>query len=373
MKKILFITHEASRTGAPFLLLYFLKWLNKEHSEINKDVLLLKDGDLKKDFRHVANSIFIWKSMNVVSNKIINKILKLIIFFKDKENKKILKKIIKKKYSLIYANTIVSIPIAIMIKREHPSVRLLVHVHEMQSVLELYRNFVLPFIDDIDQFITVSQEAKKHFIRFTNVNEEKVEMIYEFSDRVFVKKEEKKTHFIVGGAGTTNFRKGTDLFIELAYLKMKNYTDLPVKFVWVGSITNEFKFIVENEIRKLEIYDVIEFTGELEVPEEVYKTFDLFVLTSREDPFPLVCVEMGKLGIPIICFNQGNGIGEIISSGGGKIVPYLDLSSMMESIEFYVNNFESYNNDCIINKKQFCFFNSDNQAPKIFNSFQHLL
>ena len=47
--KILFICHDACRTGAPLLLLNMLRWL-KANSDLSFEVLLMKDGQYKVSF-----------------------------------------------------------------------------------------------------------------------------------------------------------------------------------------------------------------------------------------------------------------------------------------------------------------------------------
>ena len=49
MKKILFVTHEAARTGSPLNLLRFLRWLRKNTAQ-EFEVLVAKDGPLVADF-----------------------------------------------------------------------------------------------------------------------------------------------------------------------------------------------------------------------------------------------------------------------------------------------------------------------------------
>ena len=66
-----------------------------------------------------------------------------------------------------------------------------------------------------------------------------------------------------------------------------------------------------------------------------FNDFDVFLMTSREDPFPLVCIEVGMLGIPIICFDGATGSQEIINQGGGVVVPYLDTDAMAKQIQTY--------------------------------------
>ena len=53
-------------------------------------------------------------------------------------------------------------------------------------------------------------------------------------------------------------------------------------------------------------------------------------------PFPLVCIEAGYLGKPIICFDNAGGIPEMLAEGGGKVVDYLDNEAMADAvIEYY--------------------------------------
>ncbi len=52
-KKVLFISHDALRTGAPIILLDFLKWF-KNHSEIPFQILLRKGGELEPEFQALA-------------------------------------------------------------------------------------------------------------------------------------------------------------------------------------------------------------------------------------------------------------------------------------------------------------------------------
>src|SRR6478736_4402121 len=50
---VLFIGHDASRTGAPLLLLHFFKWLRRETS-VKFELLLRDGGELIQDYRDVA-------------------------------------------------------------------------------------------------------------------------------------------------------------------------------------------------------------------------------------------------------------------------------------------------------------------------------
>jgi glycosyltransferase involved in cell wall biosynthesis len=59
---------------------------------------------------------------------------------------------------------------------------------------------------------------------------------------------------------------------------------------------------------------------------------DVFVLTSREDPYPLVCLEAAALEKPIVCFAGAGGMPEFVENDCGFVVPYLDIAAMGDHV-----------------------------------------
>jgi glycosyltransferase involved in cell wall biosynthesis len=49
-------------------------------------------------------------------------------------------------------------------------------------------------------------------------------------------------------------------------------------------------------------------------------------LPSREDPYPLVCLEAACHGKPIVCFDGAGGMPEFVREDAGRVVPYLDAA-----------------------------------------------
>ena len=60
--------------------------------------------------------------------------------------------------------------------------------------------------------------------------------------------------------------------------------------------------------------------------------FDIFALTSREDPYPLVVLEAALLQKPMVCFENAGGAQDLIETDAGIIVPYLSLNAMANAI-----------------------------------------
>ena len=59
---------------------------------------------------------------------------------------------------------------------------------------------------------------------------------------------------------------------------------------------------------------------------------DVFALTSREDPFPLVMLEAAAAGLPLVCFAQGGGTPEFALPDAGYMVTYLDVAEMADAV-----------------------------------------
>jgi glycosyltransferase involved in cell wall biosynthesis len=96
-------------------------------------------------------------------------------------------------------------------------------------------------------------------------------------------------------------------------------------------------------------------------------------MTSREDPFPLVCIEVGMLGKPIVCFEKATGTAEIIEKGGGFIVPYLSVEGMAEKIIHYYNNPIEKEQHGEFNKTAFAQFTPEIGCPQLFSIIENTL
>ena len=83
--------------------------------------------------------------------------------------------------------------------------------------------------------------------------------------------------FVVGGAGTLDWRKGYDLFISVAVEVLRTDTRGDVHFVWVGgnsdsSITEQIEF----DLQKLGFNSRIHFVGQRTNYLDYLATFDVF-------------------------------------------------------------------------------------------------
>lgn len=371
--KILFLSHQSSRTGAPLILLDFLKWVKQYQKEVQVTVLSLVGGSLREEFKKIAN-VYIelsdYKEESIgLKKQVLEKIYtKLGYKFERQHPQKILiQELASQNFDVIYANTVVTIPLAQQIKDISVKSKIIAHLHELNTIIKIALPDFSYYIDKVDGFIAVSEMVRDNLINNYQVEPGKITTIYEFATIIKTHKKKSKTPpFIVGGSGTVHWRKGSDLFLQVAKYVKTYFTDFDIEFIWVGEIKEDENEIIQADISKSGLKGVVSFVGEVQTPQIFYDNFDVLLLTSREDPFPLVGIELGMLGKPLICFSKATGTAEIIKDGGGIIVPYLSIREMAEAVIEYYNNTEKKVYDGKINQQNFSRFTPEIICPKIF-------
>ncbi len=143
--------------------------------------------------------------------------------------------------------------------------------------------------------------------------------------------------FIVGGCGNAEWRKGNDLFINLAALVTRK-SKLPIYFVWVGMPEGNLHDELMLDVQKAGLTDRIRLVAPTPAVLQYMAHFSVLALTSREDPYPLVVLEAGLSKVPVLCFTEAGGAPELVGDDGGYVVPYLDLAGMAERIMHLAEN-----------------------------------
>lgn len=372
MKKILFITHEATATGAPKVLYLFLQWMQQNHPEVERHVVCLQaGGKLKEAFEQVAHAYHIFPTNKYQKKTFLEKVMAKLGWHTPKKSTVEVWQdlLVANQYDIIYANTIVTLPFANQMKERLPKAKLVCHVHEMKTVMKLLLPNISEYQNSVDQWIAVSTPVKNDLISFS-LNEKKISLVYEFSNfKNDIVIESNKSKFIVGSCGAIHWRKGYDFFIQVARYINKYYPEINkyIEFLWVGSIDDFHKLIIYSDITKLELVN-LKFVGEQNNPYDLFQQMDVFLLTSREDPFPLVAIEVAGLKKPILCFDKATGSSEIIRKiNPNNVVNYLDIEEMAERVVFYFKNKDSLEVDGIKYQQEFISFSVEEQAPKIFD------
>jgi glycosyltransferase involved in cell wall biosynthesis len=341
--KVLFICHDASRTGAPIVFLHLLRWL-KNNTALQMTILVKDDGDMIDQFQAIAATYVLNPRMSdSFVKRQYDKIYKK-IKHTSPEQAGILKEVNKTKYDLVYTNTVVCHELLPLLS-PYQNCPFVSHIHENEFTI---RNFYPTSMDSeftkcIGHYIAVSESTKQNLVENFGVDSRKIKLFYEFVplaqinnptiDGNTIKAELGITdEFVIGGSGLTNWRKGIDLFVQLAEQLHQQQAEFKFKLVWVGNASTEVLEQHLYEAKRIGILNHIIFTGTKSTPQNYFQIFDIFALTSREDPFPLVAIESGMLGKPIICFDNAGGIPELVYNGGGNIVPYGNVPAMATAI-----------------------------------------
>jgi len=116
---------------------------------------------------------------------------------------------------------------------------------------------------------------------------------------------------VIGLVGRIDPAKGQATFIKAAAGLMKNLREGErLKFVIVGEETlgsdNDYISELMEMIKQFRLEDVIVFAGFQENIPEVMRSFDVFVMPSRQEAFGLVAIEAMAMGCPIVISNGGS-------------------------------------------------------------------
>lgn len=332
-KKILFIGNDTGRTGAPIILLEIARYFKSQGW--NCVFLFESDGILQADYENLGD-VFFW---NANLDKIANKYKRWIAkgFYKYGFNticrKKIIKDIAKRQVKVVYGNTGISgYLIAALDLQQTVTFQ---HLHEMEQMLKYHcGNKFTDGIAFTDYFIAINRQIEQTLINQYNIEREKI-----IAQNIFVpyavdieklsKKGSKK--FVVGGAGVPTHRKGFDLFIAIAEA-VKN-VDAEIEFRWVGfDQCNTLNSHYIKAIDDKELNSTIKLIPPTATPLNEFIEFDILLLTSREDPNPLVVLESGLLGKPVVCFVDSGATHQIAEDGGGILVEMENIDAASNAI-----------------------------------------
>jgi len=316
LRRILFASHEATRTGAPTFLLHFLRWLRREGG-VEFEILLGQGGPLEDEFRklgivHVRDDFVRQPGMLA-------------------------------RFDLVYSNTCCNTDLIDALGCGQ--VPVITHVHELDMAYHwLGARKMAALIRQSSHFVACAEAVATRLKNLFGIPANRISVHHEMIDgpavaanAVAVSADQlrreyglPKEAFVILSCGTFELRKAPDLFVQLAArFKDRLVAGRPVRFLWVGALKDaDMVRGLREDLRKLGMEREVHFISELPSPHALLALSDVFCLTSREDPFPLVMLEAAALGKPVVCFDRAGGATEFCALGGGLAVPYLDVEAM---------------------------------------------
>jgi glycosyltransferase involved in cell wall biosynthesis len=382
MKRILLITHDASRTGAPMVVLHFARWLREHRPAVAVDVLAVKGGELAAEFRSAADTY--WE-LNVappqrgLAVRAIRKGMRMVGLLREPSaaevRDRILQVIAAHNYDVVLANSLASIPVAVQLKA-FAGVLLIAHIHELEMVIRQVLPDLPVHLAGVDRVWAGSELVKDGLLNTWGVPPDRVEVQYPSAvvkQAETIVSVERPPGLHVVGLGSVVLRKGYDLFIQVAAWVRRHHPELEVHFTWGGPVTVYDRPLIDHDIAKAGLSGHVRFIGAQSDPASLYAATDVFLLPSREDPFPLVCIEVGAMGKPIICFECATGTAEVLRHGGGRIVPYLDIEAMGQAVVDYALDAARCKADGDLNRAQFAKFGPEQQCPLMLERIEEAL
>jgi glycosyltransferase involved in cell wall biosynthesis len=340
---ILVVGHEASLTGAPLLLLSYLRELKKNNKQVNFRVLLADGGSLLPQYLEVGDTFY--DLIHFKSHPWLMLILriaaKLLSVFKHLDLRLALWLAKSPLPDLIYVNTVASIPSLTRLAKHLPSqIPIVIHVHEMDLTLKRYeyRNSIGWALIKAARIIAPCSAVSKSLQELFPDLSAKISIVNEWICRPLVdptlyKRDSRhhirnklgllSTDILCIFVGQMQWRKGSDLLPQI----VKKCCDINTSmyFVWIGHGSDDHLLQLHTEIARMGVSSNCYLVGEQQDPYPFFAAADIFLLPSREDPYPVVMLEAALFSLPIVCFDHSGGASDFVNNKLGISVPYLDV------------------------------------------------
>ena len=336
---VLFLSHDASRTGAPIFLLRFLRWFG-ENQEIPYRVLIGGYGDLLGEFQSMG-PVDLFEPEPTIFERVLRR-----LNVRPRDNADHLvtlrQKLSQSNIRAIYSNTIVNGKILDFLS--FLNCPIICHVHELDSVIRYIGTDNLNLVKEhTSSYIAVSQAVKRNLVENHGISAELIRVIHGFiptgedgrsktaQSHPDVRRELgiPNEARLVCACGSVETRKGIDLFVKVAEKVAETYKQAPVHFVWVGGRAKQVASMRKATHSKFQ-HKFVHFIGHRQDVSPYYDASDLFLLPSREDPFPLVMMEAALRKKAVVCFDNSGGAPEFVEQDAGFVVTGFDVNKMAE-------------------------------------------
>ena len=137
-------------------------------------------------------------------------------------------------------------------------------------------------------------------------------------------------------AGELTHRKGLDIFVDFAD-KHREWQGRRWEYTWFGGGENWLNIIKARPVGKRATACGMTFAGHVSPLPVALVDQDIFLLTSREEPFGVVALEALACDLPVFCFETA-GISEFVPD---EFICW-DPDDMIEKVKTYLKNMDRY-------------------------------
>ena len=344
--KIVFISHEATLTGAPILLLNILRHL-RALIDYEFVIILGEDGPLRPQLAEIAQ-VIVYPSLLASGHfaGALHRLSLLTAYNKRRYEQELTLGNVK----AIFSNTIVNGELAEKIARLNKA-PVVTYVHELAYTIQAYGvEIIKKAIEHTQLFLAGSMAVQRNLLHL-GIEDSKIEVVPSSVPVAIIT--EKLAAIDVASVRTTlnlqaneqllvavgkaDWRKGNDLFIQLAARLAQTHSQ--VQCVWVGVSPGTIEHLrMSYEISRYQLegrFHLVPVTSDYL---KYIAAADIFVLSSREDPFPLVVLEAAAAAKPVVCFAETGGAPDFVGTTHGVVVPYGDVAAMSDAITNLLTN-----------------------------------
>lgn len=327
------VSHDAARAGSQILLLRLLAALKEMDADIDLFVVLLAGGPLRADFAALGAVLDIPETADG-----------------DAYSRLIATGLAGRISAALLCNTAVSAPFAA--KAAEAGLSTILYLHEMPASIDMYigSSRFADLVRRVQAIITVSGNARDALARRFPELDGKIEVVRagippDSTAETGAARERDADRLrslaidpdrpIVLGCGALHPRKGADLFPLLADAVIGNdKVGYDAQFLWCGGIQGDGEFAawLDYDARTRGLGKHLRFLGSVPDTGPFYRAAAVFVLPSREDPFPLVALEAAAAGVPIVAFRNAGGACELLDGFDELLVPYGDIEAMARRV-----------------------------------------
>lgn len=333
--RILFVGCDGLLAGSQVLLLNILKWLHA-HTALDLKIILISGGGLLPEYSKYG-PVVVWQDLAMQIPD-------------ENKRREHLKKILGN-VDLVYGNTFVAA--TIYSELECLGAPFLSHIHELEKSIRAYaRPETIESLRSLSsEFIACSPPVAENLRQNHGIPPGRIHTVNAFIESRPPLPKDAKTalrrelgfasdEFVVVGCGTIYWRKGVDLFVETA-VRLKELLKGKSRFVWIGEhywdLDPQSRALapwksIEAKLESNGLAGSVEFPGPKADARRYFAAADVFFLPSREDPFPLVCLEAAQCGTPIVCFDKAGGMPDFVADDAGMVVPHLDTAAAARAL-----------------------------------------
>lgn len=346
-RRVIFLNHAANETGPPVVLLAFQRWL-RAHTSVDFATIHYAGGSLLAAFEELGDTTVVHRRWGpeVVAGGLLQRAHREDLARAVAVNAAKLR-IGRVAGDLVFVNALAPVNVNLL-RALDPDVPVIAHVHELSVILEhrLAPDALADALEATDHFVAVSGAVRDNLVARHQIPEGAITVVHEFIDepppaeRLDVQAAAVRRELglapdalLVVSCGSTDWRKAPDLFLRMAWEQRRRRADLDVTYVWVGNTRNgDEELGIRWEVDRLDLGDRVRFVGVRTEPLPWFRAADVFVLPSREDPFPLVCLEAAATATPVVCFDTG-GMPEMVGpNDAGVVVRYPDVIELADVV-----------------------------------------